>query len=93
MISVAEAEKIILDHKLDIACIKVPLDQALGHILAEDLRADRDFPPYDRVTMDGIAINYKTFAQGVRTFPIEAIGPAGASKLLVCRIREIVLRL
>lgn len=81
MISVAEAEKFILDHKIEIGKKLIPLDQAVGHILAEDLKADRDFPPYDRVTMDGIAINYDTFDKGVRTFPVEAVGPAGAPKI------------
>ncbi|CAM3847884.1 molybdopterin molybdotransferase MoeA [Aquirufa aurantiipilula] len=34
----------------------VPLIDCLGGILMEDLLADRDFPPFDRVMMDGIAI-------------------------------------
>lgn len=29
-----------------------------GHVLAEPLFADRDFPPFDRVAMDGIAVSY-----------------------------------
>ncbi|MHA8087201.1 molybdopterin molybdotransferase MoeA [Aquirufa sp. Wall-65K1] len=33
-----------------------PLIQCLGGILMEDLLADRDFPPFDRVMMDGIAL-------------------------------------
>ncbi len=31
--------------------------------------------------MDGIAINYQAFASGVRTFPIESVGPAGAPRI------------
>lgn len=81
MISVLEADKIILDHKINIEDKTVPLDQAVGEILRENLEADRDFPPYDRVTMDGIAINYQAFASGVRTFPIESVGPAGAPRI------------
>jgi molybdopterin molybdotransferase len=81
MISVFEANEIILGYKIDIEDKSVPLDHATGKILTEDLKADRDFPPYDRVTMDGIAINYETFAKGVRTFPIESIGPAGAPRI------------
>jgi molybdopterin molybdotransferase len=35
---------------------KIAIQDALGLILAEDLRADRDFPPFNRAMMDGIAI-------------------------------------
>ncbi len=34
----------------------VPLDEALGRVLAEDVTADRDQPPFDRVTRDGFAV-------------------------------------
>lgn len=35
---------------------EIPLVKAKGRILAENIRADRDFPPFDRVMMDGYAI-------------------------------------
>lgn len=34
----------------------VAIQNAIGLILAEDLTADRDFPPFNRAMMDGIAI-------------------------------------
>jgi molybdopterin molybdotransferase len=34
----------------------LPLLDALGLVLAEDLRADRDFPPFPRSTRDGYAV-------------------------------------
>ena len=34
----------------------VAIQEAIGLILAEDLMADRDFPPFNRAMMDGIAI-------------------------------------
>lgn len=77
MISVKEATEIILQHKMDYGVEEVPLVDAIGRILMEDLVADRDFPPYDRVTMDGIAIKYATYAQGQRQFPIEKVIAAG----------------
>ena len=63
MISVQEATEIILQHSADYGVEEVPLVKAIGRILREDLMADRDFPPYDRVTMDGIAIKYESYAQ------------------------------
>jgi len=35
---------------------EVPLSAALGRVLAEDLAADEDVPPFDRSTMDGFAV-------------------------------------
>jgi molybdopterin molybdotransferase len=35
---------------------EVPLPGALGRVLAEPVRADRDFPPFDRSTRDGYAV-------------------------------------
>lgn len=77
MISVKEATEIILQHSVDYGIEEVPLVEAIGRILREDLVADRDFPPYDRVTMDGIAIKYAAYAQGQRQFPIERVIAAG----------------
>ena len=34
----------------------MPLLEAIGLVLAEDLRADRDFPPFPRSTRDGFAV-------------------------------------
>jgi molybdopterin molybdotransferase len=52
----------------------------LGSILKEDLVADRPFPPFDRVTMDGIAIDFKAFEQGQTVFDIEHTIPAGTAQ-------------
>jgi len=78
MHTVSAAEKIILNHAPDPCWEKVPLSDILGRILGEDLLADRDFPPFDRVTMDGVAIRYEEFAQGRRNFAIEGIQAAGS---------------
>lgn len=78
MLSVAEAEQIILDHCLSLGAELVPLQEARGRILREELRADRDFPPFDRVTMDGIAICFERFAAGQRRFPVAGVQAAGA---------------
>lgn len=72
-----KALAILEAHKSDFPIEDRPLESCTGAYLAEDLLADRDFPPFDRVTMDGIAIVYGTFENGVHEFPIEAIAPAG----------------
>ena len=58
MISVEEAELIINNHAVPLESEAVPLAQSGGRILTQEVRADRDFPPFDRVTMDGIAISF-----------------------------------
>ncbi len=78
MIPVQTAFQTILDQALPSQVIRIPLQETVGHILAENLYADRALPPFDRVTMDGIAIQYAVFEAGTRTFPIEGINPAGS---------------
>lgn len=58
MLSVAEALLLVLTHRLHLPDETVPLHRAVGRVLAEPLLADRDFPPFDRVTMDGIALTF-----------------------------------
>ncbi len=55
MISVKEALKIVKENAFVPSISQVPLLESLGLILAENITADRDFPPFDRVAMDGIA--------------------------------------
>ncbi|MFY7912468.1 MAG: molybdopterin molybdotransferase MoeA, partial [Emticicia sp.] len=80
MITVEQAEQLILENVLTIPTEKVSIDAALGRILAEDLCADRDFPPFNRVTMDGIAIRHEQLSKGQTSFLIEATTAAGNSE-------------
>lgn len=77
MITVSEAEQIVLSESRPFGVEYLPFMQAVGRILAEDVVADRDLPPYDRVTMDGIAIRFADYEAGCRTFPIAAVQAAG----------------
>lgn len=82
LISVAEATDLILATvPTEWSSEYVPLERATGRVLREDLRADRDFPPFDRVMMDGIALRYADWAAGRRDFTIEGIVGAGAPPL------------
>lgn len=58
MIPVSQAQSIIRSVVRDFGTERITLSDALGRVLMEDWRADRPMPPYDRVTMDGIAVNY-----------------------------------
>ncbi|MBC3541608.1 gephyrin-like molybdotransferase Glp [Rufibacter sediminis] len=78
MISVAQALQLVLQHKISPQTEEVELLQSLGRTLAQDVTADRDFPPFHRVTMDGIAVRASDFVAGIRAFPIEEIHAAGS---------------
>ena len=80
MVSVTGAEKIILDHLFNPGMERVSLEFACGKILAEEIKADRDLPPFDRATMDGIAISYESFETGQQEFVIEGVQAAGQPK-------------
>lgn len=88
MITVAEAEKIILKNSFPPEPEEVAFSDALGRILAEDLVADRDFPPFDRVTMDGIAICHEQFASGQRQFSIEGVQAAGMPRFSLKNVKN-----
>ena len=80
MISVKEALQIILNNTQDFGVEEIPFLESVGRILKENIEADRDFPPFNRVSMDGIAINQNYFLTGNRNFPIEGIQAAGAKQ-------------
>jgi molybdopterin molybdotransferase len=56
MVSLEEALQKIIAARAPWVAESVPLDQALGRVLAEDIIADRDYPPFNRATMDGYAV-------------------------------------
>ena len=47
---------VISEHIAALPVRALPLDQAIGHVLAEAVCADRDLPPADRSAMDGFAV-------------------------------------
>ena len=77
MVSVAEASSIVFANLFRPTVETVPFQEAVNRVLAENIVADRDFPPFDRVSMDGIAIQYSSWEQGKRDFYVEGIQPAG----------------
>ncbi len=81
MISVEQATHIIDQHLFHPGIESISLDKSLGRILAENVSADRDFPPFDRVAMDGICFRYEDFQKGQKQFPISGVQAAGESPL------------
>jgi molybdopterin molybdotransferase len=90
MVSVEEAEKIILSQEKSYGRERIPFEQALGRVLAEDIKADRDLPPYNRVTVDGVAINYSAFEKEIYLFRIKATQAAGDHPIEINELDECV---
>ncbi len=81
MISVKEAKNKILNSTQDFGVEEIPFIKSVGRILKEAITADRDFPPFNRVSMDGIAIDYSSFEKGQRKFKVEGIQAAGSKQI------------
>ncbi len=59
----------------------VALAAAAGRVLRQQVMAERDNPPFDRVCMDGVAIASGAFTAGTRRFRIQGTQAAGAVPL------------
>jgi len=79
MISPTEAASAIAAHVVALPSEIVPLEQAAGRVLREDIVATRDQPPFDRVTMDGIAFSTRAYAAGRRRFVVCGTQAAGSA--------------
>jgi molybdopterin molybdotransferase len=49
-----------------VATSKLSVGEALGYVVAEEIRADREYPPFDRSTRDGFAVRASEAAAGAR---------------------------
>lgn len=57
---------------------RVPLAAAVGRVLAEDVLADRDTPPFDRSAMDGWAVRAEDVASPPLALPVSGQVRAGS---------------
>jgi molybdopterin molybdotransferase len=83
LISPAAADTAIQLHVTSLPIESLPLTQCHGGVLRENIYAERDQPPFDRVAMDGIAISSAAFAGGTRTLRVVGTQPAGAPQMAI----------
>ena len=81
MISPAEADQLIAEHLTCLPIESLPLVQCFGSILRENIYAERDQPPFDRVAMDGVALSSNAVRAGRREFTWQAMQAAGDAPL------------
>src|SRR3569833_2109297 len=70
MIDFRKAQELVLQRAKSFGTETVPLEQAAGRVLAETVRADRDYPPFDRASMDGFALRYVDLEKGIRRLTV-----------------------
>jgi molybdopterin molybdotransferase len=88
MISFQEARQIIQLQAKSFGVETIDLENALDRVLAEDISASRDFPPFNRSMMDGIAINFDDFQSGIKEFKCVETVFAGSSYNQVLKTGE-----
>ncbi len=77
MLTPAQAETLIEQHLVCLPIESLPLTQAAGAVLRENIYAERDQPPFDRVAMDGIAITAAGAASNLGRLRVCATQAAG----------------
>jgi molybdopterin molybdotransferase len=79
MLTPAQAETLIEQHLACMPIESLPLTQAAGAVLRENIYAERDQPPFDRVSTDGIACSVAGAAENGGRLRIDGAQRAGDS--------------
>ena len=69
-VSWMEARDLLLDHASPVETESVPLAACAGRVLAFDLQAGSDVPPFDRSAYDGYALRSADVAQASPEHPV-----------------------
>lgn len=80
MISANKAYELIMENHGNWGNEEIDFQNSVGRILDEDIKADRDFPPFNRVTMDGIGISY---VEGKSRYKVAGLQAAGMPKMRI----------
>ncbi len=78
LISVAEAQRLVLERARPLEAERVPIERAAGRVLAEAAAAAVDLPPFPSSAMDGYALRSADTAEAPVTLPVVARIAAGS---------------
>jgi molybdopterin molybdotransferase len=81
LITPRQAEDAIAARLTCLPIESLPLTQCVGATLRENIYAERDAPPFDRVAMDGIAFDSAGLRAGSRRLTVQGTQGAGAPPL------------
>lgn len=87
-LSLTDAQQLILSKITPLGMEHVALQQALGRVLAEPVRANRDHPPYDVSAMDGYALRAADLHSLPATLTVVEDIKAGALPTMVVLPRQ-----
>ena len=94
MLSVQDALRDVLEHAAPLPPRRVPMAESLGCVLAEEVTADRDLPPFDKALLDGYAVRSADFGGESRVIlemieeitagrtPMKAVGPGQCTGIM-----------
>src|SRR5215813_11667367 len=93
-----DAQKVVLDATTVLGMEKIPILDALGRVLGEDIIAERDNPPWDNSAMDGFAVRWEDINQEhaiqkpvvlsiiedvpAGKMPVKSVGPGQAIRIM-----------
>lgn len=77
MLIPSEAQNIIFKAIQSQPSDSVDFNLSLGRVLHQDIVSDRDYPPYNRATMDGYGLRAESFNNGCRKFYSRGVQKAG----------------
>lgn len=83
LITPAEADGRIRGLRGLVGTTGLRLEEAAGMVLRQEVVADRDFPPFDRVMMDGLALRSSEVAGGAREFRPMGAAHAGSERAVL----------
>jgi molybdopterin molybdotransferase len=70
MLSFTDARELVITQAKTHAGVRpslsLPVSEALGYVLAQEIRTDREYPPFNRSTRDGYAVRASEAAQGAQ---------------------------
>jgi molybdenum cofactor synthesis domain-containing protein len=78
MIPIHEAIKLVVQHSSTLKSESAALSDVMGRVLAEDIIADCDLPPFDRAQMDGYAVRAEDVAATPARLKIVGESAAGS---------------
>ena len=88
MISADQALQIVLGNVAPLGVERIPILEALGRVLAEDISSSRDIPGFDNSAMDGYAVRAADLAKASETNPIKlaVVETVGAGQMPTRRL-------
>ena len=88
MISADQALQIVLENVAPLGVERIPILDAAGRVLAEDISSSRDIPGFDNSAMDGYAVRASDLAKASEASPVKlaVVETVGAGRMPTRRL-------